>query len=57
MVTAKLARKLLATHGKLRSQPAEDWTGDFPFPPAVADFYRSAAWALYGSQNHNALPR
>ncbi len=31
---------MLVAHGKLKSQPAEDWTGDFPLPPAVADFYR-----------------
>jgi hypothetical protein len=40
MVMGELARTLLATHGKLRSQPAEDRTGDFPLPLAVADFYR-----------------
>ena len=33
------ARALLAGHGEVRSQPASDWRGTFPLPPAVAAFY------------------
>jgi hypothetical protein len=40
MVTAKVTKQLLALHGEVRSQPASDWTGAFPIPPAVEQFYR-----------------
>ena len=40
MVNAEQARAMLAGHGRLRPQSAEDWAGDFPLPSAVADFYR-----------------
>ena len=33
------AKRLLAAHGDVRPQPASDWDGPFPLPPAVADFY------------------
>ena len=39
MVTAEVAKRLLALHGEARSQPASDWTGAFPIPPAVERFY------------------
>ena len=35
------ARKLLAAHGELRPQPASDWIGTFPLPPALAEFYQA----------------
>jgi hypothetical protein len=40
MVTAEVAKRLLALHGEVRPQPASDWTGAFPIPPAVERFYR-----------------
>jgi hypothetical protein len=40
MVTADVAKRLLALHGEVRSQPASDWTGAFPIPPAVERFYQ-----------------
>jgi hypothetical protein len=40
MVTAEVAKRLLALHGELRSQPASDWTGAFPIPPDVERFFR-----------------
>jgi hypothetical protein len=39
MVTAEIAKGLLALHGSVRSQPPTDWTGSFPIPPAVERFY------------------
>jgi len=39
MVTSAIARELLKPHGKVCSQPASDWTGAFPIPPAVERFY------------------
>ena len=39
MVTAEITRELLSKHGKTRSQPATDWTGKIPLPPAVEKFY------------------
>ena len=40
MVTAEAAKRLVALHGELRSQPSSDWTGSFPIPSAVERFYR-----------------
>jgi hypothetical protein len=40
MVTAEIAKRLLALHGVVRPQPPSDWTGTFPIPPAVERFYR-----------------
>jgi hypothetical protein len=40
MVPAELANRLLALHGEVRPQPASDWTGAFPIPPALERFYR-----------------
>jgi hypothetical protein len=40
VATADEARELLARHGTVRSQPATDWAGPFPLPPAVERFYR-----------------
>ena len=39
MVTAEEAKRLLALHGEVRSQPPSDWTGSFPVPAAVERFY------------------
>ena len=39
MVTAETAKRLLGVHGEVRSQPHLDWTGSFPIPPAVEQFY------------------
>src|SRR5437867_3587372 len=33
------ARRLLAEHGEIRSQPASDWRGPFPLPPDLAMYY------------------
>jgi hypothetical protein len=40
MVTAEVAKRLLALHGAFGPQPPSDWTGPFPIPPAVERFYR-----------------
>jgi hypothetical protein len=40
MVTTETAKRLLALHGEVRSQPASDWSGAFPMPLAVEQFYR-----------------
>jgi hypothetical protein len=40
MVTAEVAKRLLASHGDVRPQPPSDWTGTFPIPPAVERFYQ-----------------
>ena len=40
MVTAEVTKRLLALHGDVRAQPASDWTGAFPIPPAIERFYR-----------------
>ena len=40
MTSADRARELLGLHGEVRPQPATDWTGAFPIPPAVEEFYR-----------------
>lgn len=39
MATAEQARQLLSLSGDVRPQPPEDWTGAFPLPPAVEQFY------------------
>lgn len=33
------ARTLLARHGKVKSQPPEDWAGEFPLPTSVISLY------------------
>jgi hypothetical protein len=40
MVTAKVAKRLLAQSGEVRSQPSSNWTGDFSIPFEVEQFYR-----------------
>jgi hypothetical protein len=52
MVTAEVARRLLALHGKVRSQPPSDWTGPFPIPPAVERFYREIGPANVTIETH-----
>jgi hypothetical protein len=39
MVTAEMARRMLALHGELRPQASADWSGTFAIPPAVERFY------------------
>jgi hypothetical protein len=39
VVDAEQARTWLSRHGKLASQPPEDWTGDFPLPSSVAAYF------------------
>lgn len=39
MVTAELAKRLLAVHGEVRPQSTSDWTGSFLIPAAVQRFY------------------
>src|SRR5438874_981300 len=45
MVTAEIAKRLLASHGDVRPQPPADWTGTFPLPLAVEKFYREVGAA------------
>ncbi len=40
MVTAQLVRELLASHGKLMSQTATEWTGAFPLPASLELYYQ-----------------
>lgn len=39
MVTAEQARRLISRHGKVASQPPEDWKGAFPLPDSPVRFY------------------
>jgi hypothetical protein len=39
MSLADVARESLAKHGKVKLQPASDWTGTIGLPPGVAQFY------------------
>ena len=60
MVTAEQARASLAAHGRLKSQPIEDWSGDFELPPSVADFYHEVGpvnVAIETGGNPIVLPR
>jgi len=40
MIDAPTARRLLSAHGVTQTQPATDWDGTFPLPPALDAFYR-----------------
>ncbi len=40
MVTAERVRELLSVHGDVRSQAPEEWTGLFPLPSSIAQFFR-----------------
>ena len=40
MVTAEVAKRLLALHGEVRPQPPSDWTGAFSIPRDVERFFR-----------------
>jgi hypothetical protein len=40
MVTAERVRELLSVHGVVRSQAPEEWTGLFPLPSSIAQFFR-----------------
>lgn len=40
MPTAERAKSLLAFHGPVRCQPANEWTGPIELPTAVGQFYR-----------------
>jgi hypothetical protein len=40
MASAEQARKLLALHGMLQTQPSSDWKGDFLLPDIVKRFYQ-----------------
>ena len=60
MVDAEQARASLAAHGRLKSQPVEDWSGDFELPVAVADFYREVGpvnVSIKTGDNPIVLPR
>jgi hypothetical protein len=60
MVTAEIAKRLLALHGEVRTQPSIDWSGTFPIPPAVEQFYREVGPADITIEAHGNpyfLPR
>jgi hypothetical protein len=40
MATARQAQHLLSKHGIVRPQPPSDWTGTFPLPATVEQFYQ-----------------
>src|SRR4051812_43183209 len=40
MVTAEQVRELLSNHGIVQPQPPDDWTGMFPLPTPVEEFFR-----------------
>jgi hypothetical protein len=50
MISAEVAKRLLALHGEIQPQPSSDWTGAFPIPLAVERFYREVGpaniWAI-----------
>jgi len=52
MVTAEIAKRLLALHGEVRRQPPADWTGEFPLPSAVEQFYREVGPANITIEAH-----
>jgi hypothetical protein len=52
MVTAEVAKRLLALHGEVRPQPSSDWTGPFPIPAAVERFYQEVGPANVTIEAH-----
>jgi hypothetical protein len=40
MIAAERVRELVSSHGTVRSQAASEWTGEFPLPPELEQFYR-----------------
>jgi hypothetical protein len=52
MVTAEVAKRLLALHGEVRTQPPSDWTGPFPIPAAVERFYQEVGPANVSIEAH-----
>jgi hypothetical protein len=40
LATAKQARESLSHHGVVQPQPVSDWTGAFPLPAAIEQFYQ-----------------
>jgi hypothetical protein len=40
MVSADHIQQFLSTHGRVRSQPKTDWTGQIPLPAFIEQFYR-----------------
>lgn len=52
MVTAELAKRLLALHGEVRPQSPSDWTGTLPITPAVERFYREVGPSNVTIQAH-----
>lgn len=52
MVAAQYAKKLLALHGKVRPQPATEWTGVFAIPVAIAHFYFEVGPANVTIESH-----
>ncbi len=40
MLDVDKVRKLLAQHGKVRSQPEPDWSGTFQLPREIEQYYR-----------------
>src|SRR5262245_369764 len=60
MVTAERARELLARHGNVQAQPPGDWTGAFPLPALVEQFYQEVGPADVTIASHGNpffLPR
>jgi hypothetical protein len=39
-IAAEVSKRLLELHGETRVQPASNWKGAFPLPPAVEQLYR-----------------
>ena len=52
MVTAVVAKRLLALHGEVRAQPPSDWTGTFPIPAVVERFYQEVGPANVTVEAH-----
>jgi hypothetical protein len=52
MVTAEVAKRLLALHGEARPQPPSDWTGAIPIPAAVEGFYQEVGPAIVTIEAH-----
>jgi hypothetical protein len=60
MVKPEVAKRLLALHGTLRPQPPSDWSGPFPLPPDIEEFYREVGPSDISIRDHGNpyfLPR
>jgi hypothetical protein len=60
MVKPEVAKRLLALHGTLRPQPPSDWSGPFPLPPDIEEYYREVGPSDISIRDHGNpyfLPR